>query len=218
MAQREHSLNRTFLIATAYGCLVVAISNCNKVPSATSQSIQTKDYTIDTTGIPHDTVLGSDKRLSSVNGIFMLGSRNYSGILKVLYPNGTVKTYASVLQGMLHGRYKSFYENGHSYEVRLYKNNLSTGRHYGYWPEGKMLKFDYTYFEEKKEGLQRRWFKNGKPYLFTNYTDDHEDGLQQGWRENGKLYLNYVAKDGHRYGLQQSALCYTLINQKIKSR
>ncbi|QDK79324.1 hypothetical protein EXU85_12220 [Spirosoma sp. KCTC 42546] len=218
MVQREHSLNRIFLLATAYCCFVVAISSCVNESTATTKLIQAKDYTIDTTGIPKDTVLGSDQRLAVLNGIYLLNNKKYSGILKELYPNGTVKTYASVYQGRLHGRYKSFYENGHPYEVRLYRNNLSTGRHYGYWPERGILKFDYTYFDEKREGQQKRWYKNGKPYLFTTYTDDHEDGLQQGWRENGKLYLNYVAKDGHRYGLQQAALCYTLRKQKIKSQ
>lgn len=217
MAQRAHSLNRVFLFATAYCCLWMAISSCHN--ASTNTPLRVKDYTIDTSGIPPDTiVVGSDQRLALINGVYWLGNQKYSGILKELYPNGTTKTYASIFQGMLHGLYKSFYENGHPYEVRLYRNNLSTGRHYGYWPEGGILKFDYTYFEEKREGLQKRWYKNGKPYLFTNYTDDHEDGLQRGWRENGKLYLNYVAKDGHRYGLQQSALCYTLIKQKIKAR
>ena len=65
------------------------------------------------------------------------------------------------------------------------------------------------------EGLQKKWYKSGKPYLFLNYSNDREDGLQQGWRENGKLYLNYVAKDGYRYGLQKAALCYTLREGKI---
>lgn len=218
MAQREHSHNKIFLLLTAYCCFAVATSSCNNPSTTNSKPVQAKNYTIDISGIPADTVLESDKRLLVVNGIYRLGSQRYSGILKELYPNGTIKTYASVFQGMLHGLYKSFYENGHPYEVRLYRNNMSTGRHYGYWPEGRNLKFDYTYFEEKREGLQKRWYKNGKPYLFTNYTDDHEDGLQRGWRENGKLYLNYVAKDGHRYGLQQSALCYTLRKQKIKPR
>ncbi|QMW05181.1 hypothetical protein [Spirosoma foliorum] len=83
-------------------------------------------------------------------------------------------------------------------------------------PKKGVLKFDYTYYEEKREGKQRRWYRSGKPYIFANYVDDHEEGLQQGWRENGKIYLNYVAKEGHTYGLQNTALCYSLRDQKIK--
>ncbi|WP_461104305.1 toxin-antitoxin system YwqK family antitoxin [Spirosoma koreense] len=150
------------------------------------------------------------------NGLYFLGNQTYSGIIKDDYHNGTVKSYASIYQGMLHGRYKSFYESGNPSEVRLYKNNLSTGRHYGFWPEKGVLKFDYTYYEEKREGKQRRWYRSGQPYIFANYVDDHEEGLQQGWRENGKLYLNYVAKEGYTYGLQKTALCYSLRDQKIK--
>ena len=42
--------------------------------------------------------------------------------------------------------------------------------------------------------------------------------MQKGWRENGKVFINYEAKDGVRYGLQKSNLCYTLIDQKIKTK
>ena len=42
--------------------------------------------------------------------------------------------------------------------------------------------------------------------------------MQQAWRENGKPYINYEAKDGFRYGLQKSNLCYTLIDEKLKTQ
>lgn len=176
-----------------------------------------KNYTIDTSGIPFDTISITDSSLKILNGIFLFNNKRYSGIIKEYYPNGLVKNLRAIFHGELHGTFKSFYENGAKHEVRSYKNNLATGRHRGYWPDGKTLQFDYNYYEEKREGQQRKWYKSGKPYIFSNYTNDHEDGLQRAWRENGKLYINYVAKDWHTYGLQQTALCYTLLDEKIKT-
>lgn len=210
MELKELLPNNRHCYTLLYLILLCICSSCGNLTPAVL------NYQVDTSFIPHDTVLIGNKRLMIANGVYLLNHKKFSGIVKERYAGGGIKSYASVCQGLLHGRYKSFYENGHPFEVRMYKNNLSTGRHYGYWPQGHHLKFDYNYFEEKREGLQKKWYPDGKPYLFANYTNDHEEGLQQGWRENGKLFLNYVVKDGFAYGLQQTALCYSLRNQKIR--
>lgn len=214
MVQKEPLPNK--LLCLFFLCLLAQVqSSCNT--HATAKVPAEKDYYIDTSLIPKDTVLQGDTRLSVINGICFINNEKFSGILKELYPGGGIKSYSSMSQGMLYGPYKSFYEDGSCFEVRIYRNNLATGRHYGYWPGSNNLKFDYNYYEEKKEGPQKKWYRNGTRYLFANYVNDHEEGLQQGWRENGKLFLNYVVKDGYVYGLQQTALCYTLLNEKIRS-
>lgn len=191
--------------------------SCGHSSKQDKESISEKDYTVDTSLIPKDTIFVTDKSLSLVNGLYYYKNNPFSGIVQELYADGKIKKQRSIYQGMLHGTYRSFYENGKPWEIRNYKNNLSTGKHYGFWAETGNPHFEYNYYEEKMEGLQKKWYKSGKPFLSLNYINDHEDGLQQGWRENGKLYLNYVAKDGHRYGLQKAALCYTLRDEKIKS-
>ena len=165
-----------------------------------------------------DTVLITDPKLEVRNGIYFFCNKKFTGIVSALYPNLKPKFYRSVKDGMMFGTYRSFYETSRQFEVRQYKSNMSTGRHYGYWPDGRTLKFDYHYNQDRREGMQKKWYKNGRPYLFARFKNDREEGLQQGWRENGKLFLNYVAKDGQTYGLQQSALCYTLLDQKIKGQ
>ena len=99
--------------------------------------------------------------------------------------------------------------------MRSYRANLSYGRHVGYWDNGN-IKFDFTYVDDKREGLQRQWYRSGAPYVALNFHDDKEDGMQQAWRENGKLYINYEARDGFRYGLQKSSLCYTLVDGDVR--
>lgn len=80
------------------------------------------------------------------------------------------------------------------------------------------MKFDFSYFNDKREGLQKQWYESGSPYCFLMYKNDNEDGMQKAWRENGKPYIYYEVKDGRRYGLQKSNLCYTLKDQKLKSK
>ena len=78
------------------------------------------------------------------------------------------------------------------------------------------MKFDFSYFNDKREGIQKQWHESGSNYYALNYTNDQENGMQKAWRENGKPPINYEVKDGQRYGLQKPALCYTLKDQEIK--
>jgi antitoxin component YwqK of YwqJK toxin-antitoxin module len=190
---------------------------CNPPADQPKASLVAKNYFVDTSGIPKDIVAFGDKRLQLVNGIYHYKNKVFSGFINQFYPNGKLKKHFSVYQGKMHGTYQSYYEDGKPWEIRTYKNNLSTGKHVGFWPESGKSHFEYNYYEEKMEGLQKKWYKSGKPYLALNYVNDREEGLQQGWRENGKLYLNYVAKDGFRYGLQKAALCYSLRDGKIEN-
>ena len=209
-----HSSNKVCVLLFSLVWLITV--SCRIKNAGTAQQANIRDYTVDTGMIPKDTILQSDPRLIISNGVYFVYGLPYSGVIKLLYPGGNVHAFISLLNGRMHGSYKSFYEDGSRFESRMYRNNLATGKHFGYWPGGRYLKFDYNYYEEKKEGPQKKWYKDGRPYLFTNYLNDREDGLQQGWRENGKLFLNYVVRDGYTYGMQQTALCYTLLKENIK--
>lgn len=214
MVPKELFLNKLVIVAAAC-CFFIC--SCDNAIKQTNNSLVAKDYLVDTSGIPTDTILVTDKDVTLVNGLYQYNNNLFSGIVKELYPNGKLKKQLSVYKGMLHGTYKSYYEDGIPWEIRSYKNNLSTGKHCGFWAESGYPHFEYNYYEERMEGVQKKWYKSGKPFLSLNYANDREDGLQQGWRENGKLYLNYVAKEGYRYGLQKAALCYTLRDEKIKN-
>ena len=213
MVQKELLLNNFYGVIITF--CILKISSCNYFQQQPNTKENNKNYVVYTTCIPHDTVIMPNNKLSYVNNIYFKEGKKFSGIIEEFYSNGIMKKQFSIYQGMLYGIYKSYFEDGKPWEIRNYKNNLSTGKHYGFWAESGNRKFEYNYYEEKMEGLQKKWYKSGKPYLFLNYSNDREDGLQQGWRENGKLYLNYVAKDGYRYGLQKAALCYTLREGKI---
>ena len=195
---------------------VLSLSSCQE--TITEKSIdapQVFDYSIDTTNIPNDTVNLTDKGVSYENGLYFLNGQKYSGILIQKLKGYNIKTYSSILNGMRHGTYKSFYEDGKPYEIRQYKNNFSVGKQYGYWENGQ-IRFEYNYYNEKKEGIQKNWYADGKPYYVYNYKNDKLEGLQQAWRENGTLFRNFEVKNGKNYGLQLSKTCFEVSDEKVK--
>ena len=152
----------------------------------------TINYEIDTSGIPKDTIDFNAPGLTYKNGRYYLSGEKYSGIVHKKQIGFNIVTYSSVYKGMLHGTYSSYYSNGKVFERRMYRNNLSLGKQLGYWEETGNLKFEYNYYNDKKEGLQ------------------------QAWRQNGSLYRNFEVHNGIRYGLQKTTTCYELEAEEIK--
>ena len=211
MAQKEHShFNRVLLSAA----LIFLISCVSPYQEKKEEVITTSTFFVDTALIPHDTVLSTHKSLVLNNGIYYLDKRVYSGYIKMWYPNDSLNMIGGILNGMLHGRSISFYPDGKTRDIRMYKENKSCGRQIGFWENGNP-KFEFYYLDDKREGSNKQWYHSGQQYAFMNFKDDKENGMQQAWRENGKPYINYEARDGHRYGLQKSSLCYTLQKEKF---
>lgn len=211
MELKEH-LRFKYILFAAVLLYIVSCSNSNKEEGKTTSSLF-----VDTSMIPHDTILSTMNNLKLDNGIFYLSNSPFSGYIKKTSPDGVIESINGILNGMLHGRSLSFYEDGNVKDVRMYKENKSFGKSFGFWEDGK-IKFEFYYHDDKREGSNKQWYKSGQPYAFLNFKDDNEDGLQQAWRENGKPYINYEVKDGIRYGLQKSNLCYTLVDEKFKSK
>lgn len=170
---------------------------------------------VDISEIPHDTISSNDQRLKLDNGLYYVDGRPVSGFIRERYEMGSLKVIGSYYLGKQHGITRTYYPNGTPRDERTYKDNVSYGRHFGFWENGHR-KFDFVYYNDKREGLQRQWYETGEPYAFLTFTDDRESGMQRAWRQNGKPYINYEVKDGIRYGLQKSALCYTLRDEKLK--
>ncbi|PNW26539.1 toxin-antitoxin system YwqK family antitoxin [Formosa algae] len=175
----------------------------------------TFDYFIDVSAIPIDTIAFTNSNLTYINGLYLLQNKPYSGIVYTVLKGYDVKTYSSVLNGKLHGTYRSFYDNGKPYEIRYYRNGLAIGTHVAYWKSNGNLKFEYNYYDQKKEGSHKNWFENGNLSYSYRYKNDRLFGLQQAWRINGSLYRNFIVKNGVRYGLQKAKSCYELSNETV---
>jgi len=214
MVLKEHLRFNLLFIGSA---LIFLLSCTDKEIAKNEKDTVPSSFFVDTTLIKKDTVLSTVDKLVLNNGLYYYNNLAYSGYIKKLYPDNSVESIAGFLNGMLQGRSVSFYQTGQLRDVRMYKENKSFGKSYGYWEDGK-IKFEFYYLDDKRHGSNKQWYKSGQPYAFMNFKDDKEDGMQQAWRENGKPYINYEAKDGMRYGLQKSNLCYTLVDEKFKSK
>jgi antitoxin component YwqK of YwqJK toxin-antitoxin module len=199
-----------------FASLLFFLISCSSMRKEKEGEITSSSFFVDTTLIPKDTVLSTAPNLKLNNGLYYLNNLPFSGCIKELYENKTASLISSYLKGMQHGASFSYYPNGQLRFSRMYKENKSCGKHIGYWENGTQ-KFEFYYLDDKREGVNKQWYQSGKPYAFLNFKDDKEDGMQQAWRENGKPYINYEVKDGFRYGLQKSGLCYTLIDEKMKT-
>ncbi len=172
-------------------------------------------YSVSLSASPIDTVAFEDPALTCVDGAYRFDDEPFSGVVYRVLKGYAIETYSSVAGGRLHGSYTSYYASGVPYEVRTYRNGLSTGTHTGYWEDTGDKKFEYHYLEQKKEGTQRTWYATGDPAEAYTYRDDRLDGQQQAWRENGSLYRNFVVRDGIRYGLQKSKTCYEVSDEQV---
>ncbi|MDB2385079.1 hypothetical protein N9V96_01255 [Polaribacter sp.] len=211
--------NRIYWKFFLLGVVFLVFTSCEtKKTTPLETKNKSFNYSIDTTNIPKDTIDFKNQNVSQINGIYYYNNELYSGIVYKELKGFKVKTYSSVLNGKLHGEYRSYYENGNLYEIRNYKNNTSSGKQFGYWKNSNILKFEYNYFNNKKEGLQKCWYANGNIAYIYNYKNDNQDGFQKAWRLNGSLYRNFEVKNGVRYGFQRSKSCYEISDGEIQTK
>jgi antitoxin component YwqK of YwqJK toxin-antitoxin module len=63
------------------------------------------------------------------------------------------------------------------------------------------LSFDFTFRNDKYEGVQRTYFENGQPWQMLNYLHGREEGKQKSWNDSGRVVNNFTVKDGKLYGV-----------------
>lgn len=211
MVQKVRMFNKICVLI----CYLLLIG-CGKNENIKDNSVKIVCEKVDISQIPDKIIFKNDSSLVLTNGVYHFGGKPFSGHIKELFENDSIKSIGSYLNGKQQGETKTFFPNGKLDTERNYKNGKAFGKHLGFWENGHQ-KFDFNYIDDKREGLQKQWYESGKPYSFLTYKNDSENGMQKAWRQNGKPYINYEVKDGHRYGLQKSNLCYTLTDQKLKS-
>ncbi|MCW2118150.1 toxin-antitoxin system YwqK family antitoxin [Flavobacterium sp. 7A] len=211
MVQKELLLFKVYFLAV----IAVLVTSCKK--EIKDEAMMPSSLIVSTVGIPNDTILVTNPNLVLDNGIYYFHKKVYSGYVKEMYALAFTKCIFSFFGGKQQGLSLIYYVDGKLKESRSYKEGKSFGRHYGYWENGNP-RFDYIYVNDRREGLHKQWYESGGKYSFLTYKNDREEGMQRAWRENGKPYISYEAKDGRRYGLQKSNLCYTLKDQKLKSK
>ena len=71
----------------------------------------------------------------------------------------------------------------------------------GWQPGTSDYREEREYKNGKRNGLTKKWYKNGQLRSETNYKDGEKDGIHKVWYENGQLEWEGNYKDGQYEGL-----------------
>jgi antitoxin component YwqK of YwqJK toxin-antitoxin module len=147
-----------------------------------------------------------DKGFTNHQDTLFLNDTKYNGIVYALYNTGDTAFLKSYYNGVEEGLQKKWYPNKKIAEIRLYHLGKKTGKHIGFWENGKS-KFEFYFLNGEHQGVAKEWYQNGNPYRSFHYDKGYELGSQKMWWENGTIRANYVVKNNRRYGLIGLKLC-----------
>ncbi len=108
--------------------------------------------------------------------------------------------------GLEHGEFRRFHENGVLMEQRYYVLGVKTGPLKRYWSNGK-IQSHYFFANGEYQGTCREWNPDGKLVREMNYEKGYESGAQKQWYDDGSIRSNYIIRNGRRYGLLGTKNC-----------
>ena len=142
-------------------------------------------------------------------------SEKYSGKQFLLYPSKDTIFVKSYLNGLLEGLQKQWFLNQVLCEERLYVSNKKEGLHKGWWENGKP-KYSYQFYNDEYHGEVKEWYFTGQLFKKFHYINGYEEGSERLWFEDGTVRANYVIKKGKKYGLIGIKLCKNPYEKSVK--
>lgn len=119
-----------------------------------------------------------------------------TGIWKMFYPNGKIKSEITYVANRPKGYAKMYYENGNLQEEGIWENGRWTGSYKSYHDNGQTFyDFNYTQFG-KRSGEQTYYYENGQVMMKGTMQDGKETGVWEEYYENGDLRAKKSFNDG----------------------
>jgi len=157
-------------------------------------------------------------KLETKNGIVFKDGKAFTGHLYTLADNSRDSLFSAYYKaGKQDGAIIKWYADGKLMERRFYEENVKTGTHSGFWPDGNK-KFHYHFVNGHYEGTQQRWFESGTLYQEKTYKNGQEEGLQREWDSSGNLVINYEAHNGRQYGNIGRKHCASVWRQDVYAK
>ncbi len=166
--------------------LTILLVSCNSRETSTKQ-------------IPEIFVETTDPQLQNRNGTWFWKEQKFNGYI-LEKENDRLTAKLPVIDGKENGTAYGWYSDG----KRRYERNFLNGNREGVqkgWHANDTLSFYFFFHEDKYEGEQKTYFKNGQPWQILNYVNGYEEGKQKSWNEDGRLINNFVVKNGKLYGV-----------------
>jgi antitoxin component YwqK of YwqJK toxin-antitoxin module len=125
----------------------------------------------------------------------ILPDGTYNGEWKYYYPNGTVASEGTYINGKKNGLWTYYYENGKKQQVGKFKNDSPVGEWKWFYPSGSMKKIEYYNQKGLLEGTQVEYDEQGNEIAKGEYYN----GLKEGdwfyhvgdFKEVGQFTLGY---------------------------
>lgn len=119
-------------------------------------------------------------------GIY-LGENNepYNGPYIENYPSGEVKLEIFLKDGLLHGKYLSYFENGNVNEIRTYSEGIKENRWETFNSQGMKIS-EANFLNDMKHGKWLVWDENGVLRYDMEYTEGDRSGIWRIYNEKGE--------------------------------
>lgn len=119
-----------------------------------------------------------------------------TGIWKVFFPEGTIKSEITYLNNRPTGYAKMFYSNGKIQEEGNWENSRWVGAYKSYYSNGQIF-YDFTYTNTgKREGEQKYFYENGQIMMKGEMNEGKETGVWEEHYENGDLRAKKLFNSG----------------------
>jgi len=204
----------SYLVRLLLLCFVFQACDTQNVVNLNNESIA-QDTAAGIINVPNIFTNVVDKGFTTHQDTLFLNGTKYSGIVYALYNPADTAFIKSYYNGVEEGMQKKWYPNKHIAETRLYHLGKKTGKHTGFWENGKS-KFEFYFLNGEHQGVAKEWYQNGNPYRLFHYDKGYEQGSQKMWWENGTIRANYEVRNGRRYGLIGLKLCMNQNDTLIK--
>ena len=101
----------------------------------------------------------------------------------------------TVVNGVLHGEYKDYYDNGQLWEHSHYKNGVQHGECKLYHDNGQLRVYEH-YENGELHGEYKEWYDNGQLKVEENFVSGQLHGKYLSYDESGKLIHKYYYTKG----------------------
>ncbi|MFH2144104.1 MAG: toxin-antitoxin system YwqK family antitoxin [Bacteroidota bacterium] len=119
-----------------------------------------------------------------------------TGLWKVYYPEGKIKSEIPYINGKPDGYAKIYYENGNLSEEGIWKGTKWVGEYKYYHPNGNTA-YLWQYNETgKRTGEQKYFHENGKVMIEGNWDNGKEKGVIKEYYDDGTLKAEKSFIDG----------------------
>jgi len=126
-----------------------------------------------------------------------------NGIQEVYYLNGVMAFKINFINNKRDGKLTWYDKQNKKLSETFYKDGKLNGIEKFYFVSNKKVKHEVNYINDKKEGIQKEYFKNGVVALKVNYKNNKKEGMQEEYTIDNKLFtkVNYINnyKEGYQY-------------------